>query len=460
MATAAVLYLLNSTDDDPDRRIVITPRAYDGPGGVQRTTDLTFYGNGAPNWGERFNENFYHLLENFAVAEGPDGEDGTPNTLGLPPRPKTETDLGGELGLGVNNPIEGQLWYNKSRGLMYVYTGVQYAGGTGTLMWKPTSNVLTVSNDAERTFYFGGGERNGDIVFNQTSGVLEIFYNGSWVSTANFVKLDGSNTPMTGYLTLVGIPTQNNHAATKQYVDLAVSGGVGTLNLTSLSDVTITGPTTGQYLRKSAVDWVNSSLLWSDMQAANGITVSTTQLNYLVGVTSGIQTQLNGKVNDTGDTMTGTLTMSGGATHVVLPNAPSLGTHAANKAYVDGLLADAGVIASVSGNNGYINLKVTISGTPRIITIQWGESVLTSVSALSTTTVTYHKQFTSLGAAVDPFQVIVAARGFSGSYTKQTHQISVKDDTITSTQFVAYATRDDSVDQDFKLCYIAIGYGD
>lgn len=40
-------------------------------------------------------------------------------------------------------------------------------------------------------------------------------------------------------------------------------------------------------------------------------------------------------VNIAGDTMTGSLTLSGGTSHVILPNAPSLGTHATNKTYVD-----------------------------------------------------------------------------------------------------------------------------
>lgn len=40
-------------------------------------------------------------------------------------------------------------------------------------------------------------------------------------------------------------------------------------------------------------------------------------------------------VNNTGDTMTGNLTMSGGTTQIILPNAPTAVNHATNKSYVD-----------------------------------------------------------------------------------------------------------------------------
>ena len=465
MATAAVLYLLNSTDDDPDRRIVITPRAYDGPGGVQRTTDLTFYGNGAPNWGERFNENFYHLLENFAVSEQ-GGSDGVPNNSAVP-TPKTETDLGGEAGLGVNNPIEGQLWYNKSRGLMYVYTGVQSGlGGSpvvvGTPRWKPTSNVLVVPDDATRDFFYdtaSGAVRAGDIVYNETSDALEIYTGVAWTSTSNYVKKNGDT--MTGPLILSEHPSGGSsafQAATKQYV-LDQIGGAGVVtNHAGLTGLLVDDHT--QYLNRSGVRPMTGSLNMGNQRISS---VGTPTL----GTDAMSRDYADARyVNTTGDalagafSLSGTLTLLGGASQIVLPNAPSAGTHAVNRDYVDGLLAGAGALAEIAGNKGYIDLNVTISGTPRVITIQWGESALTQVSSLDTTTITFHKQFTSLGSPVDPFQVIASCRGFTGSYTRQMHQLSVKDETITSTQFLTYATRDDSVDQDMKICYVAIGYGD
>jgi hypothetical protein len=73
--------------------------------------------------------------------------------------------------------------------------------------------------------------------------------------------------------------------------------------------------------------------------------VSSTEIGYIDGVTSAIQTQLNSKVNLSGGTMTGALTLSG---------APTSDLHAATKQYVDGIAAGinfhAPVVAATAGN--------------------------------------------------------------------------------------------------------------
>ncbi len=47
----------------------------------------------------------------------------------------------------------------------------------------------------------------------------------------------------------------------------------------------------------------------AELNILDGATLDVTELNYVDGVTSGIQAQLDGKVSDTGDTMTGVLTI-------------------------------------------------------------------------------------------------------------------------------------------------------
>jgi hypothetical protein len=73
--------------------------------------------------------------------------------------------------------------------------------------------------------------------------------------------------------------------------------------------------------------------------------VSATELGYVNGVTSAIQTQLDGKLALSGGTLTGLLTLSG---------APTLDLHAATKQYVDGLAAGINfhqpVVAATMGN--------------------------------------------------------------------------------------------------------------
>lgn len=69
----------------------------------------------------------------------------------------------------------------------------------------------------------------------------------------------------------------------------------------------------------------------------DAVTVSATEVNYLSGTTSSVQTQIGSKLSTTGGTMTGNLIMQSG-TVVTLNSAPSTGTDAANKAYVDSLV--------------------------------------------------------------------------------------------------------------------------
>jgi hypothetical protein len=73
--------------------------------------------------------------------------------------------------------------------------------------------------------------------------------------------------------------------------------------------------------------------------------VSDTEIGYLDGVTSAIQTQLNAKLGLSGGTLTGALTLSG---------APTVDLHAATKSYVDsvsqGLHIHASVVAATTAN--------------------------------------------------------------------------------------------------------------
>lgn len=76
------------------------------------TTDLSLFGKGYPGFGERMNENFISLLENFASTTSPD------------------------------NKIRGQLWYDATNNQINVYTGSK---------WKPvgsTTNSATAPTNA------------------------------------------------------------------------------------------------------------------------------------------------------------------------------------------------------------------------------------------------------------------------------------------------------------------------
>lgn len=236
MAVTPVLYLINNTDDS--MQIVITPRQFDGALGVSRNTDLTLYGNAAPNWGERFNENFVRLLENFAVTESNPSDQDSGDPFGDDvPTPKTEINLGlaAGSGFGINNPITGQLWYNKSRNLLHVYSE-EYG-------WNPASSVLVAEEAGEGTGFRDTiipNPREGELVFVRDSGQLQVFDGSSWIAAAgdsgDFVLRAGDT--MTGALLLHAHPTGGSpalQAATKQYV-LDQAGETDHGQLTGLAD--------------------------------------------------------------------------------------------------------------------------------------------------------------------------------------------------------------------------------
>lgn len=128
MATTQI-FRIDSTDGI--NTLIIQPRTVDGTGGFSRNTDLTLYGYSTQNWGEAFNENFYRLIENFAVSQK------------AAHMPKDEADLG--AGLGINIPLQGQLWYNKDDNHLYVQT-IPTANiiNSGSAHWD---RLLKVGND-------------------------------------------------------------------------------------------------------------------------------------------------------------------------------------------------------------------------------------------------------------------------------------------------------------------------
>ena len=90
-------YIINKTDGSVLTEIV--------DGTVDQTaTDLTLVGKNASSYGEAFNENFVHLLENFANTSAP------------------------------NNPIQGQLWFDTSESRLKIYDGSGFKVSGGSIV--------------------------------------------------------------------------------------------------------------------------------------------------------------------------------------------------------------------------------------------------------------------------------------------------------------------------------------
>jgi len=117
----------------------------------------------------------------------------------------------------------------------------------------------------------------------------------------------------------------------------------------------------------------NRALISDGSGVVTASAVTSTELGYVAGVTSAIQTQLNGKLNLTGGTLSGALDLGGNLlTNVATPVSAS---DATNKAYVDaainGLSWKLPVVAASTGN-------LTLSGAQTVdgVSLVAGQRIL------------------------------------------------------------------------------------
>lgn len=101
------MYIINFTDTEKEPIIIYAEQ-------IDTTTvDVTLIGKSTMEYGEQFDENVLHLLENFACVEdstNPGNPDLTQSLLTL-----------------LDNPIEGQCWFNKSDKLLYYWNATKWS---------------------------------------------------------------------------------------------------------------------------------------------------------------------------------------------------------------------------------------------------------------------------------------------------------------------------------------------
>lgn len=172
------------------------------------STDLRFYGTGATRWGEGANQNFIRLLENFAVSSKE--EDGKIY-------PKNEDDLN-QKGLGVNNPITGQLWYDTDTQTLFIFD--EEIVDDDNSGWQRVTGSTPSGDTAPST------PQTGNLWFDTSEEQLKVWNGDEWISVAKqYVRLDGTNA-MEGDLDLgdhrivnLATPNDDQDASTKKYVD-------------------------------------------------------------------------------------------------------------------------------------------------------------------------------------------------------------------------------------------------
>ena len=153
-----------------------------------------------------------------------------------------------------------------------------------------TSDVQT---QLDSKLNLAGGTLTGPLVLDADPADLLEAATKQYTDTKDLLKVNKAGDTLTGSLILAGDPTVALEAVTKQYADVNLSSHAtdATLHLTG-----------GQ----------NTFL--------DGITVTSTEVNQLTGVTGQIQTQLDGKLNLTGGTLTGALTLVGDPTGNLQPS--------------------------------------------------------------------------------------------------------------------------------------------
>lgn len=147
----------------------------------------------------------------------------------------------------------------------------------------------------------------------------------------------------------------------RELTDLGISA---TVALDDVTDVTLTTPADGHYLRYNGALWVNSAIQASDLPSSIDATkigaggVTSTEFGYLAGVTSDIQAQFTAKQDSI--TAGDGLTKTGATLDVGAGTGISVG---ANSVAIDTSYTDTRYV-NVTGDTMTAALHVNISGTP------------------------------------------------------------------------------------------------
>lgn len=232
------------------------------------------------------------------------------------------------------------------------------------------NSVKTAYDRAAASLPYAGGTMSGFLTLTADPTSALHAATKQYVDNSSAARLPYTGGTLTGYLTLVGDPTSSYHAATKNYVDnglgtkLNLSGGTLSGNLTiqnSTNQMAITLGSSGGYFYADTGEagWYKASGGYVRWGVSNG-NFRTNGTITADGALSAASASITNAIS------AGSITASSGS----ITNALSLGSqsnpeHAARKDYVDN-----GLSAKLNLTGGTISGSLTISSTADYITLQ------------------------------------------------------------------------------------------
>ena len=271
------------------------------------STSITLLGRLAQNYGDQTNENFLHLLENFALTTSP------------------------------ANPIAGQLWYDTGLDNIKAYTGSAWVtvgsniqgnvALTGNLFVGPNSfqiqdlgnvTITNWTNNGDISFYANvGGTSTRTLYINGSTGLLEIASNAvTDFGIPTKVYVDSQLGQITDYLDqtyLANIAAINANLAVRTTTDNELSNRITGANAEIALRDTITRVNSINSSLSLAIT-SNLTVALNTITAANASMVSANldMKNYVDAITSANnisqQNQLNAKAPISSPIFTGTPT--------------------------------------------------------------------------------------------------------------------------------------------------------
>ena len=213
------------------------------------------------------------------------------------------------------------------------------------------------------------GVEAGQLYYNTTANKVRQYDGTSWAAVSGGL----TSQPLNQYSTIVG-NVSNVSASVDTNAQGDVQASVTGLNIKSavITDAKIAAGASISYTKLAPL--TASRALQSSPSGYTEVSpVTTTELSYVSGVTSGLQTQLNGKLNLTGGTLSGALDLGGNK--ITSLGTPTQTTDAATKGYVDAVKQGLDIKDSVRVGT---TANITLSGTQTIdaVVLVAGDRVL------------------------------------------------------------------------------------